>query len=349
MAIIADRYEPTGRAVWGGMGQVNECNDLHLGRKVILKAVQRQGDLPRLMDERKALLKLRSRHVAQLLDVVTFEWMGNEVTCLVLEYIDGKEIGTFIGKPVEHTKALWQIAAGIADIHAAGVIHRDIKPQNIMVDANGVVKIIDFGLSREVGVDDRTRSIIGTDGYMAPELFSNRTIAFTNAIDVFALGQTARALYGKPPQGRAPQQIPPGTIAAEAPGISPDLANIIERCLATNPQERPAVQEVVSVLESALLFNQHRARLIDTHGTPYDFHAGNRTATIQWGVNSISIRYDGFSFKVTRKSGSVFINNQAIDVGASMTTSCVITLGTSASSGQRAFLTFDVSNPEVMP
>jgi serine/threonine protein kinase len=83
---------------------------------------------------------------------------------------------------LEFQKILWQIAAGLSDIHRAGVIHRDIKLQNIRRDKFGIIKIIDFGLAREVGVDDKTKSITGTIGYMAPELFGTSTISFSPAV-----------------------------------------------------------------------------------------------------------------------------------------------------------------------
>src|ERR1700722_4011123 len=92
MPLIADRYEPTGNAAWGGMGEVNECIDKNLSRRVMLKRVLKQADFPRLLDEQKALIKLRSKHVVQLLDVVAFTWKTQTITCLVLEHIEGNDL-----------------------------------------------------------------------------------------------------------------------------------------------------------------------------------------------------------------------------------------------------------------
>ena len=179
MALIADRYEPTGNAAWGGMSDVNECIDQNLTRKVMLKRVFKLSDMPRLMDEQKALIKLRSKHVVQLLDVVKFDWQKQTITCLVLEHIEGEDLDKISFKPdLNFQKVLWQIASGLAEIHASKVIHRDIKPQNIRRDKLGIVKIFDFGLAREIGKDDKTKSIAGTLGYMAPELFGTSTISF---------------------------------------------------------------------------------------------------------------------------------------------------------------------------
>ena len=158
------------------MGEVNECIDRNSSRKVMLKRVFKTTDIPRLVDEQKALIQLRSKHVIQLLDVVAFSWKSETITCLVLEHIDGEDLDKLTFKPdTEFHKVLWQIASGLSDIHDARVIHRDIKPQNIRKDRSGIIKIFDFGLAREVAVDNKTKSVIGTMGYMAPELFGAST------------------------------------------------------------------------------------------------------------------------------------------------------------------------------
>ena len=348
MPLIADRYEPTGAAHWGGMGYVNECIDRHLGRTVMLKTVQRPLDMPRLLDERKALLKLRSKHVAQLLDVVTFKWNMQDVTCLVLEHIDGNDLRTDFTPDAEYLKALWQVAAGLCDTHAAGVIHRDIKPENIRVDGNGVVKIIDFGLAREVGRDNQTRSIIGTAGYMAPELYGDRTISFSTAIDVYAFGQTARAMLGFVPPNARPVALAGGAVAQQNPGLNADVATLIQAAVDAAPANRPTMAAIAHELARGLLRDRHRARIIDGGGRAYELHTGHRNATIQSGQGSITIRYDGLSFRIAALKGSVYVNNHVMALGNEMTSSCVITLG-DAAAGRRTFLTFDVSNPEVMP
>lgn len=347
MRKIANRYTPTGNAFWGGMGQVHECTDENLARAVMLKTVQRHEDEPRLLDERKALLALRSRHVAQLLDVVSFEWNGSPVNCLVLEKIDGSPLPTYRQADRNFLKSLWQLAAGLSDIHAAGVIHRDIKPDNIKVDAHGVLKILDFGLARQISVDDSTRSIIGTPGFMAPELYSDRTIKFSPAVDMFAFAQTARSMLGVAPTAGPPVIVSPGTLAAAHADLDPDVAAILELCLQQNPAIRPASDTVERELAKRLLRDQHRARIIDNKGAPHELHASNRGVTITArNGHSVTVRYDGLRFLVTAVVGSVFVNNRTVMVGQEMEAACVITLGVDQA---RAFLTFDISNPEVMP
>jgi serine/threonine-protein kinase len=79
---------------------------------------------------------------------------------------------------------LYQVATGLSDLHAQGIIHRDIKPDNIKIDESGLVKIFDFGLARFSGVNNETQGFAGTFGYAAPELLTDETNDFTEAIDV---------------------------------------------------------------------------------------------------------------------------------------------------------------------
>jgi serine/threonine protein kinase len=191
---IAGRYKPTGGTSAGGMGEVIECTDLHLKRKVVVKRLQVGISERRLLDEQKALAKLRSKHVVQLYDIVELVDRQRKEKAIVIEYIEGQnlQVGSFQAG-LHYLKVLWQIACGLRDIHAAGVIHRDIKPANIRLDTEGVIKIIDFGLARS-RAEAQTRGAVGTPIYMAPELWGQNTVGFDQAIDVYAFGVTAVAL-----------------------------------------------------------------------------------------------------------------------------------------------------------
>lgn len=346
MPLIANRYEPTGNAAWGGMGEVNECEDKNLSRKVMLKRVFKLSDIPRLLDEQKALIKLRSKHVVQLLDTVRFDWNGNDITCLVLEFIEGRDLNTIQFQPdADYHKTLWQISSGITDIHEAGVIHRDLTPRNIRRDSNGVIKIFDFGLAREIGLDDKTRSIAGTIGYMAPELFGTKTISFSKAVDTFAFGRTALALLGTPPPNEKAKAIVPGTVRSKFPVLDVDIAKALEGCLELSPANRPEMAEVAHILGRDLLRNKHRARIVNGN-TVLELHAGNRAVNIKSNVGSVRITYDGIRFSVSQVTGDVYVNNVRVAAGFTMLSACVITIGATGQS--RAFVTFDVSNPEIM-
>lgn len=241
---------------------------------------------------------------------------------------------------------LWQIASGISDIHDANVIHRDIKPQNIRQDKFGVVKIFDFGLAREVGKDDKTKSITGTIGFMAPELFGTDTISFSPAVDTYAFGRTALSLLGRdPPATRGAIKIVTGSVAKAFSNLSGTVAGIIEACIQPVAANRPTMREVASVLGGDLLKDRHRACIVQDGRTVYELHSKNRTANITSSAGNITIQYDGRKFVISAVSGSVYVNNKRVASGASMLSACVITIGEQGSS--RAFLTFDVSYPEV--
>jgi serine/threonine protein kinase len=344
--LIADRYLPTGNAAWGGMGEVNECEDKNLSRKVMLKRVFKASDMSRLLDEQKALKKLRSKHVVQLLDVVRFDWKGDEITCLVLEFIAGTDLDKLQFKPdANYHKTLWQIASGLAEIHGAGVIHRDVNPRNIRRDSNGVIKIFDFGLAREVGVDDKTRSIAGTIGYMAPELFGTKTVSFSAAVDTYAFGRTSLALLGIQPPNEKAKAIVAGTVLSRFPPLGKEIASAIEGCLESLPSNRPAMSELARVMGRDLLRNKHRARVVNGSKI-HELNDTNRAIEIKSHVGNIRISYDGFRFFISDVTGDVFVNNARVAKGFEMLSACVITIGAVGQS--RAFVTFDVSNPEIM-
>lgn len=193
--LIANRYKILDNSDRGGMGEVMFCEDLHLQRKVVLKYLQAGVEARRLLDEQKALSKVRSKHVVQLYDIVNIPGGVAQQPAIVLEFIDGEtlQIGCFSANK-DYLNLIWQISCGLADIHSHGIIHRDIKPGNIKKDGEGVIKILDFGLSRN-NADAETRCIIGTPIFMAPELWDNhQTIVFDSSIDVYAFGVTCLAL-----------------------------------------------------------------------------------------------------------------------------------------------------------
>lgn len=349
--MIVGRYTPTGGTAAGGMGEIIECVDTHLQRPVIIKRLQKGVEERRLLDEQKALAKLRSKHVVQLYDVVQLSDRRQPETAIVLEFIDGEnlEVGSF--KPNrKYIHTLWQIACGLRDIHQAGVIHRDIKPNNIRLDKEGVIKIIDFGLARSQDAA-KTRSIIGTPIFMAPELWSDKTISFDASIDVYAFGATALALLSRSAPKELAQQ-PPAPISlpalsASLPGVSSPTVALLHSCLDSRSSHRPKMADVQLVLQRQLLENQHKA-LVVFGGTPHLLDRKNRKINLSAGpVGSLGIEYNGVEFVVISASGAVFLNNAVARVGNIVPGCCVITFGNQGQA--RRFVTFDVSTPEVMP
>lgn len=349
--MIANRYEHVGSLnERGGMGEVDIFTDLHLRRDVVIKRLQAGVEEKRLLDEQKSLAKLRSKHVVQLYDIVAIGDMPEAEAALVLEYIDGKpiEVNSYhVGE--ELLKCLWQISCGLAEIHAAKIIHRDIKPQNLKVDSEGVVKILDFGLAR--GDDEAvTRSIIGTPVYMAPELWGEQTISFDASIDAYAFAITSLALVTDNP----PRELcvsPPLTISYETfrgylDKFHEEIVNILFQCLSHNPSARPSMRAVSDTLKKHLLFNKHKATVV-LDGSVHVLNEQNRKTRLSANVGMLEIEYDGLNFKVKSANGHVLINNKQVTAGDIVPGCSVIAFG--RPDKVRKFVTFDVSNPEVMP
>ncbi len=141
---ISDRYELRDGAINGGMSSVFPYFDKVLERNVALKVVPPGPNARRMQDELAALFKMRSKHVVQVYDVIS----DSAGIGILQEFIDGDDLFSDLLIPKsadEYLKMIWQIAAGISDIHQAGLIHRDIKPNNMKVDHEGILKIFDFG------------------------------------------------------------------------------------------------------------------------------------------------------------------------------------------------------------
>lgn len=352
MRVIPDRYEPSGHSMSGGMGSVMVCADKILERPVAIKFIQSAAHKRRMDDEVAALLKLRSKHVVQVYDVLR---AGPDEIGIVQEFINGKDLLESHQIPTsvpDYYKQLWQIASGIADIHELGVIHRDIKPNNMKTDPEGVIKIFDFGLARDDGPSAKTKGFVGTQGFAAPELYA-RPFAFTNAVDTYAFGATALFLAtGTLPPAmleQPPRIDPAGYFAGLTLKIAPELAELLDACVHEDPADRPPMWEIRDALAKHILFDRHRA-LVVYQGRASVLSADNRGVNLAFGeIGKIAIRYDGLSFVVTSVSGEVQINNQALAAGSALPGACVVALGAShRRANERRFITFDISHPEIV-
>ena len=234
--------------------------------------------------------------------------------------------------------------ADFSEIHAAGIIHRDIKPSNILLDKSNIVKILDFGLAREKGKDDKTRSIIGTPGFMAPELTSNETIHFSDAVDIYAFGLTAISLL------KSIRSLDFGNLPAEIAALvgvaNPSLASTLSQCLHRDPAARPTATEIRDQVSRMLTFDSHRARIVNG-AQVLEINSKSRISNITTSVGSLQIKYDGNKFFVASVSGSVFINNKQVSVGQEIKSTCLLMFG-AYGSPDRAFVPFNVSIPEVV-
>ena len=199
--VVADRYRVELRLGVGGMGEAYLADDAVLRRKVTLKRLARSAGLDssgtdRLLTEAKRATAITSPHIAQVFDVCRH----NGELLLVMEFIPGRSLRALLGLPLlpERFFALAvQLAEAILAAHASGVLHCDIKPENIIVTDQDFVKVLDFGLAQilttsanrdheTVSLGSGESSLSGTPGYMAPEVL--REAPPSEQSDIFGLG-----------------------------------------------------------------------------------------------------------------------------------------------------------------
>ena len=257
-------YEIVGSLGSGGMGEVYRARDTRLGRLVAIKFVSEDFAADRRSSERlvrEAQLTSNLNHP----NIVTVHDVGelDGRPFIVMEFVAGQSLhaalleGRF--KPMRAIDIAGQIADGLAAAHAAGVVHRDLKPRNIMLTEDGRAKIVDFGIGKtsrpapaaddptiEGGVTD-TLSAAGTPGYMSPEQVAGRAIDFR--ADQFALGAlvyemtTGRRAFKRETAAQTMAAIieaEPESIAMLTSEAPDGLVTVVERCLAKDPAHRYA-------------------------------------------------------------------------------------------------------------
>jgi Tol biopolymer transport system component/predicted Ser/Thr protein kinase len=236
----------------GGMGEVYRARDTRLGREVALKILPVDFAADRARRER---FEQEARHVATLNHpniLAVFEvGTQDEVAFMATEFIDGQSLRAAALTPRKTLEIAAQIADGLAAAHAAGVTHRDLKPDNVMVTRDGRAKILDFGVAKAtrasgdheltVGQTD-AGMVLGTAGYMAPEQV--RGSAVDHRADIFAFGALlhellsgTRAFVGDTAAERMTavlKQDPPDL----PPSVPPAVRPIVRRCLEKQPAER---------------------------------------------------------------------------------------------------------------
>ncbi|WP_290055470.1 serine/threonine-protein kinase [Amycolatopsis solani] len=262
--LVADRYRIVGRIGTGAMGAVWQAHDDVLGRTVAIKQLLLQPHLDehdaedarqRTMREGRIAARLHHPNAISVFDVVTDD---NGQPCLIMEYLNSTSLAAVLQErrtlpPTEVARIGAQVAAALREAHAVGIVHRDIKPGNILLGANGVVKITDFGISR--AKDDvtvtKTGMIAGTPAYLAPEVAIGGEPGPES--DVFSLGSTLyAACEGQPPFGLSENTL--SLLHAVAAGqINPPrqsgpLASVLAVLLHPDVEHRPTAEECEELL-----------------------------------------------------------------------------------------------------
>jgi hypothetical protein len=255
---VADRYQLRRQIGVGGMGVVWEALDELLGRRVAIKAVELPATVvgverakfsARVLREARAAARLTHQSVVTLYDVIR----EHGTTYIVMELVEARSLQKLVREdgrlePERAARIGLQVLAALEEAHGKGIVHRDIKPGNVLILPNGQAKLTDFGIARLHGDPKLTATgiVLGSPGYMAPEQASGD--ASEPSTDLYGLGAT---LYYAV-EGRAPFEkdgaIPTMTaVVMEAPRPmrhAGPLAPIITDLLAKRPEERPTSVEV---------------------------------------------------------------------------------------------------------
>ncbi len=260
--LVAGRYRLLEKIGRGGMGTVWRAEDELLGRQVAVKRVHAPLHLS---DEEIATLHERTRREARSAarithpDVVTIHDVVEDAgaPCIVMEYVPSSTLGELLKRngTLEPGEAAWigcRMIAALRAAHAAGVLHRDVKPANVLLGADGRVVLTDFGVAQAVGTSTLTRTgeLIGSIDYLPPERVKGGTPS--PAADLWALGATLyQAVEGRPPFRKDTPVETAYAIAVdplEPPRQAGPLTDLIERLLAKAPQDRPSAESVERIL-----------------------------------------------------------------------------------------------------
>ncbi|MET7804534.1 serine/threonine-protein kinase [Micromonospora chersina] len=270
---LGNRYRLDERIASGGMGDVWRGTDQVLGRTVAVKSL-----LPALLDEPGFAERFRgeARTMATInhpgvVDVYDFG-SDQHIAFLVMEYVEGDALSATLSRvgrltPARTMALLAQAADALHAAHEKGIVHRDVKPGNLLVRPNGTLVLTDFGIARSdlVGQLTAAGSVLGTASYISPEQATGAVA--TPASDVYALGVVAyQCLAGRRPfEGDNPLEIAMKHVR-EAPrplpaDIPPQVRAIVERALAKDPAARwPSASALASVARQAKLALSQQAR-----------------------------------------------------------------------------------------
>src|SRR3954471_12524396 len=252
--VLADRYELEELVGTGGMSSVYRAHDRLLDRQVALKILHQQYSfdeeyVERFRREARAVAALSHPNIVTVID--RGEHDGRQF--IVFEYVDGENLKRLIERrgPAPVSTALelaMEIARALSFAHQQGLVHRDVKPQNVLLNGDGRAKVTDFGIARSLDVQHgmtQTGTVLGTSDYIAPEQAQGQRV--DEHTDVYSLGGVLYELLtsevpfpGENFVAVAMRHInePPPSIRDKRPDVSPRLEAAVHRAMAKDPEER---------------------------------------------------------------------------------------------------------------
>jgi len=320
---INDRYEILSKLASGGMADVYLGYDIKQAKKVAIKILHEnyssnRNFIARFKSEAKILTKLSNPNIVSI-----YEWGEfNDLYFIIMEYVSGESLKKIIekngslGARLTASYAI-QICNALQEAHSNNLVHRDIKPQNIMITEEGQVKLTDFGIAKTVADDiTKTMGIFGTAHYVSPEQAQGKILDYRS--DIYSLGIVMyEMLCGDVPfRGGSSIDISlrhisenPQPISVLAPGVSPKIEKIVMKCLQKNPALRySSSSELKKDLENFLegrMLSFEKEELAASNGQSrrrYQILRKNKSgaASLKIPYNQDDISYPGSSLQAEK-------------------------------------------------
>src|SRR4051812_3197668 len=300
--IVDGRYRALKRLGAGGMAEVWCAEDEVLGRRVALKLLGgRFAEDPefreRFRREAQAAAGLAHPNIVGIFDRA--EWEG--ITYIAMELVDGRTLKELVAErgplpPAIAVSFVEQVLRALGYAHRRGIVHRDVKPQNVIIDAEGTAKVADFGIARATNSEmTQTGAIVGTMQYMSPE--QAQGLPVDSRSDLYSAGVVLyELLTGRVPfEGEAPvsialkhvneRPVPPGQLR---PGVAPALEAVVLRSMEKDPALRfQSAEEFIAALQAALRAPTRQIVMEPTPGEPWVEEELRRTRWWLWALAAV--------------------------------------------------------------